>query len=829
MTDGGRVRADAPRGSRPRRCRTCRARRSSSGRRSCGSSGRRSPACRPRSAERCGGVLEVVGRGPAVAALDDVELHRCLLRGRWAPGRVAAEATGGRAARHPRDCRTSGRHAVFRSGGRGLRLGHADEEPRRARRRAGAARRARSSGPASATAAIVLSAARRASARPGWSPSWPRGRRRARAARRGEPGRHRALRAGRRRAARLPARASPAALDDCGPLRAHLALLLPELGEPAAGVGPRDAVRGDALRARARSPPTARARGPRRPAVVRRGDARAARRAAPSRSASCRCSCRRLPLRRAAARPRLRRLRNELRRAGRLDELALRPLRARRRAALLAPALGEPPCAVARPRDPRPHRGRRRSSSRSSPRALRVSGALQRGPRGLELARRRRRPAARTPCATRCSSAPPSCPRRAARPPRPRRSAGETFDLELVGRARRATTGLAELLERGLVRERGDGRAALPPRAHPRGALRRRAVAAPARAAPARSPRRSRPRARRAARSPRTGSARATASARARRCCARPPSPRPCTPTATPPRPRRQALELWPDGATRSAAPRRARALRALRRAGRRARRGGARLARARRRPRRRRARGSHGAAPARGGATSCRGDRDAAFAARRLAAGGFAANGAAGRGRGRAARDGQPAAPRGAARRRRSSSRGRARAQAERAGRARPAARARSGSRAWRAPSTATTRPGWRRCAAASPLALEHDLTAVAAELYQRLSVDALRGGRLPPRRGGARHRARASADASPDAGVEVACVTCMVYVLRERGEWARAAAMCRELIAERHRGVGRRGPARRDPRVRGHAQLGAPAADLVPGRRRARRRTST
>ena len=41
--------------------------------------------------------------------------------------------------------------------------------------------------------------------------------------------------------------------------------------------------------------------------------------------------------------------------------------------------------------------------------------------------------------------------------------------------------------------------------------------------------------------------------------------------------------------------------------------------------------------------------------------------------------------------------------------------------------------------------LALEHDLTPVAAELYQRLSMVLYDSRRLPPRAGGARHRARA------------------------------------------------------------------------------------
>ena len=69
--------------------------------------------------------------------------------------------------------------------------------------------------------------------------------------------------------------------------------------------------------------------------------------------------------------------------------------------------------------------------------------------------------------------------------------------------------------------------------------------------------------------------------------------------------------------------------------------------------------------------------------------------------------------------------------------------------------------------------LALEHDLTAVAAELYQRLSVtlyDSADYRSAEAALGTALELCRAS----PDAGTELACETCMAYVLRERGEWA-------------------------------------------------------
>ena len=76
----------------------------------------------------------------------------------------------------------------------------------------------------------------------------------------------------------------------CGPLRPHLALLLPELGEPAAESDRAtifEAVR-CAFAHLARG--AAADRRPRRPAVVGRGDARAAARRSPRRCASCRCS-----------------------------------------------------------------------------------------------------------------------------------------------------------------------------------------------------------------------------------------------------------------------------------------------------------------------------------------------------------------------------------------------------------------------------------------------------------------------------------------------------------------------------------------------------------
>jgi DNA-binding NarL/FixJ family response regulator len=79
--------------------------------------------------------------------------------------------------------------------------------------------------------------------------------------------------------------------------------------------------------------------------------------------------------------------------------------------------------------------------------------------------------------------------------------------------------------------------------------------------------------------------------------------------------------------------------------------------------------------------------------------------------------------------------------------------------------------------------LALEHDLTPVAAELYQRLSL-VLYDGADYRQAEEALDTALDLCRTDGDAGTEVACVTCLVYVLRERGDWSRAAELGRELI---------------------------------------------
>ena len=80
--------------------------------------------------------------------------------------------------------------------------------------------------------------------------------------------------------------------------------------------------------------------------------------------------------------------------------------------------------------------------------------------------------------------------------------------------------------------------------------------------------------------------------------------------------------------------------------------------------------------------------------------------------------------------------------------------------------------------------LALEEDLTPVAAELYQRLSLVLYDGADYRSAEE-ALDTALGLCRTDGDATTELACVTCLVYVLRERGEWPRAEELGRELIA--------------------------------------------
>ena len=77
---------------------------------------------------------------------------------------------------------------------------------------------------------------------------------------------------------------------------------------------------------------------------------------------------------------------------------------------------------------------------------------------------------------------------------------------------------------------------------------------------------------------------------------------------------------------------------------------------------------------------------------------------------------------------------------------------------------------------------ALEHDLTEVSADLYQRLSMVLYDAGDYP----GANDMIDRALALCPtgDEGPYVACITCLVYVLRERGQWTDALRLGRDLI---------------------------------------------
>ena len=125
--------------------------------------------------------------------------------------------------------------------------------------------------------------------------------------------------------------------------------------------------------------------------------------------------------------------------------------------------------------------------------------------------------------------------------------AGAQMDLALVaGLAGEAAIG--ELLAVRAARRDGGRRRRVPSSARARRRLRGRAVAAPPRAAPRDRRRAALAAAATPARSPATGSPPATRRARWRRCARRSPTARPSTPTATPPGSAGRRFEIWPEG-----------------------------------------------------------------------------------------------------------------------------------------------------------------------------------------------------------------------------------------------------------------------------------------
>ncbi|MGZ8647964.1 MAG: ATP-binding protein, partial [Solirubrobacteraceae bacterium] len=476
----------------------------------------------------------------------------------------------------------------------------------------------------------------------------------------------------------------------------------------------------------------------------------------------------------------LRRLRNDLRRTGRLDELVLRPLALEETAELLARALGEPPS----PPLARAIQDRTEGIPffvEELAAALRVSGAVRSGRRGLELAAERDVPLPDTVrdavliSASELSEAARAAAEVAA-------VAGESFELELVA-ALSSDEGLSELVESGLVREQPSGAAAFRhglthealyadvPWMRRRSLHRALAEALESAGAPSRELARHWLGAREGVRG-REALLRAAAESEAvhahRDAAAAD----------------RQALELWPergDEARRGEVLERyarcsrlagevAEAARAWRELGALHRAAGDELALAR-------------ALRELAAVSELKGDREGTFSARRSASAAYVANGrpaeaavellAMANQRRLAARHGEAIELARAAR-----------AQAEAGGRLDVRIRA-VGLEGLATAKHDDYERGLEAVRGGLAQALEHDLTVVAAELYQRLSVVLYESADY--------RRAEEALDtaldlcrASPDGGVEAACVTCMAYVLRERGDWSRAAAMSRELIAD-------------------------------------------
>ena len=574
-------------------------------------------------------------------------------------------------------------------------------------------------------------------------------------------------------------RSDPGALDGCGPLRAHLALLLPELGEPPAG-GDRptlfEAVR-CALAHLARD----------RHVLVILDDLQWSDEATLDLLSALAAPLGELPVLVIAAYrsdglPRdhgIRRLRTELRRGGRLEEIAVAPLELGETRHLLDRLLGEAASpSLARAIHDRTHGVPFFVEELAA--ALLAGGGLERGRRGLELARPGDVPLPDTVRdAVLVGASELSDPARAAA--EAAAVAGERFELDVVARLS-SDAGLGELIERGLVAEEEPGRAAFR-HALTREALyadvpwiRRRALhremaeALEATSANGRELATHWLGAREAerARAALLRAARESAALHAHRDAAEA---------------GRQALELWPErgddeertGAlehyahSAELAGELAEAAKAWREVA--AMRGA--LAQT----------GAMADAQRRLAAVQdLRGDREAAFASRTVAAGAYA----------EAGRPADAAVEHLAMANqlRLAASHGEAvelartaRREAEEAGRLDLRIRAQGLEGLARAKGGDYAQ-GLETVRGGLALALEHDLTPVAGELYQRLSVVLYDAADYRSAEQ-VLDTALALCRASEDAGTELACVTCMAYVLRERGEWAQAAQMCRDLIA--------------------------------------------
>jgi DNA-binding CsgD family transcriptional regulator len=573
-------------------------------------------------------------------------------------------------------------------------------------------------------------------------------------------------------------RSNPDGLADCGPLRTQLALLLPELGDPAPAAD--RAALFEAIRC-AFADVAADGH-----ALVVLDDLQWSDQATLELLAALADPLRDLPVLAIAAYRSdglardhgVRRLRHDLRRAGQLEELVLGPLDAGGTSELVAQTLGEP-VALALARAIHDRTEGIPFFVEELAAALRVSGAVQSGRRGLELAGEGDVPLPDTVRdAVLIGASELSEEARAAL--EVAAVAGETFDLALVA-SLCSDGGVSELLERGLVREDGTGAAGF------RHALTREALYADVPWLRRRALHRELAEALEAggaqSREVATHWVGARAGGRAREALLRAAADSEAVHAyRDAAEAGRQALELWTDNGDDDGRGE------ALERYARCSQRAGelAEAARAWRELATLRSGDARGRADAQrelAAVHDLKGDREAAFAARRSAAEGYAATGcpaeacvehlAMANQRRLAARHGEAIELATTAR-----------SEAETAGRVDLRIRALGLEGVARA-KHGDYDGGLEIVRGGLAMALEHDLTGVAAELYQRLSVT-LYDSADYRRAEEALDTALEFCEASPDAGTEVACVTCMAYVLRERGEWSRAAEMCRELIAQ-------------------------------------------
>src|SRR4051794_4694013 len=577
-------------------------------------------------------------------------------------------------------------------------------------------------------------------------------------------------------------RADPEALDDCGPLRGHLAVLLPELG-PRAESSDRatllEAVRCAIAHLAAGQP-----------VVLVLDDLHWSDAATLDLLAGLAEALDELPVLvigtyRSDGLPRdhgVRRLRNDLRRAGRLDELVLDPLGPEETGLLLTAVLAEQPArSLARAVHDR---------TAGVPffveelaRALHAAGALRPGRQGLELAADDDVPLPDTiRDAVMLGAHDLSEEARGAADAAA--VAGESFDLDLVAGIT-GDTALDELLAHGLIVDAGGGRARF------RHALSREAVYADIPWLRRRGLHRQVAAALESLQAPATEvamqwvGARDAAKAREALVAAAAESEAVHAYNDAA-QYGRQALELWTEAAGDGHDPARIDALERYARCSElggdlaEAVRGwrelcdirgslgqGELLARAQRRL---------------AAAYDLKGERESAFAARRIAAEAFAENGLPAE----AARDhlsmanhlrltgkNQAAAELAET----------AVADAEKAGRLDLRIRAR-GIEGLARERAGDYEGGLAMVREALALALEHELTAVAAELYQRLSAvlyDSAYYRQAEEALTTALDLCRI--DGGP--GVEEACVSCIAYVLRDLGEWSEASRICRDLAA--------------------------------------------